>query len=133
MEREIHISTVVLYSALSEYVPNFTNYILLPTNSEFAVLSMDIVNILNNNQLPTQPVLNLTIYTDPSGQDIFLSKTVNVINYSYAYDDVTNGTTTSFPGKINILFKDGTIFKLNDNSINYYWYTLNDLPIKPMT
>ena len=130
MKREFHIYTVVLYSAFTNYVANSTSNITLPTNSQFLNIYNDLNTIINTNQ---SSQINIEIYNDASGQNLVINKVVTNINYSYPYDDVKNEITINYPGKLSIIFNDGSLFQITDQNESSTWYSLNGLPIKGLT
>jgi hypothetical protein len=130
MQRDFNIITSVLYSAFTHYVTNSTSNVLLTTNNQFLNIYNDLNTIINGN---TTAQMNLTIYSDPSGQTIVLNKIATNINYTYPYDNVLNGVTTTYPGRLSIIFEDGSIFQITDTNENNAWYSLNGLPIKGLT
>lgn len=130
MKREFHIRTLVLYSAFTNYVANSTSNVTLPTNSQFLNIYDDLNTIINAD---TTAQMDMTIFSDPSGQTIILNKVVTNINYSYSYDDVTNGIITNYPGRLSIIFNDGSLFQITDQNESSTWYSLNGLPIKGLT
>lgn len=130
MERSFNITTLVLYSAFTNYVANSTSNVKLPSNSQFLNIYDDLNTIINAD--PTAQ-MNMTIFSDPSGQTIVLNKIATNINYTYPYENVSNGVTTTYPGRLSIIFNDGSMFQITDNNDTSTWFSLNGLPIKPLT
>ena len=130
MERDFHITTLVLYSAFTNYVPNSTSNVTLPKNSQFLNIYNDLNTIINADPVAQ---MNMTIYSDPDGQNIILNKVATNINYTYPYDNVLNDVTTTYPVKLSIIFNDGSMFQITDDNETSTWYSLNGLPIKGLT
>lgn len=130
MEREFHITTLVLYSAFTHYVPNSVSNVILPTNSQFLNIYNDLTTIINANPVAQ---MNVSIYSDASGQNLVLNKVATNINYTYPYDNVLNGVTTTYPGRISIIFNDESMFQISDAYETTTWYSINGLPIKQLT
>lgn len=127
MKRDLYITTLVLYSAFTNYVANSTSNLKPPTNGKFLNIYNDLNTIINVD--PTAKI-NLTIYSDPNGQTILFNKVATNINYTYPYDNVSNGVTKSYPGKLSIIFNDGSMFQITDDNKTSAWYSMNGLAIK---
>ena len=130
MERDFHITTLVLYSAYTNYVANVTSNVTLPKNSQFLNIYNDLNTIINAD--PTVQ-MNITIYSDPNGQNVVLNKVATNINYTYPYDNIINSVVTSYSGRLSIIFNDGSMFQISDDSETSNWYSLNGLPIQGLT
>jgi hypothetical protein len=95
---------------------------------------LNIYNDLNTiiNADPTVQ-MNITIYSDPNGQNVVLNKVATNINYTYPYDNIINSVVTSYSGRLSIIFNDGSMFQISDDSETSNWYSLNGLPIQGLT
>jgi hypothetical protein len=130
MKRDFHITTLVLYSAFTNYVADSTSNITLPTNGQFLNIYNDLNTVINSN--PTAQ-MNISIFSDLSGQNLLFNKVATNINYTYPYDNILNGVTTTYPGRLSIIFNDGSLFQIADDNETSNWYSLNELPIKELT
>jgi hypothetical protein len=119
-----------MYSAFTNYVANSTSNVSLPTNSQFLNIFNDLNTIINTNPIAQ---MNISIFKDASSQNLLFTKVATNINYTYPYDNVINNITTSYPGRLSIIFNDGSLFQITDDNETSTWYSLNGLPIKGLT
>ena len=97
-------------------------------NGQYFNFMIDCTNVLN-----TLYHLNVSIYTDGSGNNFALDSSGNVIqdrlitNITYAYPYIDSDTQQYITGVMTMYFNDGTFFSNDDEHEESFWYSLQGM------
>jgi hypothetical protein len=106
-------------------------------NGQYFLFMIDCTNALN-----TIYHLNVSIYTDGSGNNYALDSIGNIIkdrliaNITYSYPYINSDTQQYITGFMTLTFDDGTTFTNDDEHEESFWYSLqgmDQLGIKQFT